>query len=136
MPNRPDAHAAGNAHDAPHISPQDFNALLRHEAHVIKDVVQMAQKDFDLASHGSLQSAAALSGDAKALQMNLQAFVQLDQDIQHHAAYSVLAHDYQAVQAAEHFTVPLAAGGVGPVSDLMAEYAQIDHILNHDFFLA
>lgn len=121
---------------APHMSTQDFNSLVRHETQVVKDVGQMAQTDFNLAAHGSDQSAAALPGDAKALQMNAQAFIQIDQDIQHHASHAVLQHDYQGIVAAEHFTVPLAAGGVGPTGDLMAEYDQINHLLTHDFFLA
>lgn len=119
-----------------HMPPRDYNMLLQHEGRVIADVIHMTQTDFNLAAHGSAQSAAALPGDVKALQMNAQAFVQMDQDIQHHAASSTVSHDYQAVVAAENFTVPLAAGGVGPTGDLMQEYDQIHHILTHDFLLS
>ena len=128
--------ADDSLHFGPHMPPQDFNALVGHEARVIGDVVQMTQTDFLLAAHGNAQSAAALPGDMKALQMNAQAFVQVDHDIQHHAPQPTLAHDYQGILAAEHFTVPLAAGGEGNAGDLMNEYAQITHILTHDFFLA
>lgn len=137
--NAPPFHIAGGEgfhFSAPHMSAQDFNSLVRHETQVVKDVAQMTQTDFSLASHGSDQSAAALPGDVKALQMNVQAFVQVDQDIQHHASHAVLQHDYQSVLDAQHFTVPLAAGGVGATGDLINEYGQIDHLLTHDFFLA